>query len=162
MKKKSTSNALINLGTNLQFICSRDCTSNKDFALKLNYDRILLSKLFIGTQNIKLSTANKIAYKTGYSLSALLSNSFKDDPKYRERELYIEIDTLELFLNFINEKMKENRVSQASICYYSGIDKAALSRLLSRNNINPTLKTMEKITQALGYELNIAFKEVIK
>lgn len=162
LKKKKICNAVRNLGDNLQFICGKEGMSNKDFALKINYDRIRLSKLFVGEQNIKLSTAKRIASKTGYSLSALLNISFREDAEYRKKELYKENDFMKLFLYFVKEKMKEKEITQADICDCSGMDKATLSRILSNQEMDLTLKTMEKITHALGYELNVALKEETK
>lgn len=159
VKKEQICNAVRNLGDNLQFICGKEGLSNRDFASKLNYDRIRLSKLFLGEQNVKLSTAKKMARATGYSLPALLNISFREDPEYRKKEPYRENDFMKLFVYFVKEKMKEEEMTQADICCYSGMDKAALSRILSNQEMDPTLKTMEKITHALGYELNVALKE---
>jgi ribosome-binding protein aMBF1 (putative translation factor) len=64
-------------------------------------------------------------------------------------------------LNQLGKRIRDSRrasgLSLARLADLSGVEKAALSRLESGKNPNPSLRTLEKVATALGTELQVTF-----
>lgn len=58
-------------------------------------------------------------------------------------------------------KVRESKkLSLTEIAQRSGIDKAALSRLETGRNVNPTLKTLESIARAIGVRVRLKVEDL--
>jgi DNA-binding Xre family transcriptional regulator len=58
-------------------------------------------------------------------------------------------------------KVRESKsLSLTEIAERSGIDKAALSRLETGRNVNPTLRTLESIARAIGVRLRLKVEDL--
>ena len=71
-------------------------------------------------------------------------------------------DYFELMQAFAElRKVRESkRLSLTEIAKRSGIDKAALSRLETGRNVNPTLGTLESIARAIGVRLRLKVEDL--
>lgn len=147
------------LGQNLHFFCNVNKLNIYELADFLQYNRVALGQLLLGERNIKLSTANRIAMRTGYTLSALLSNLFIDDKEYRQSSIFREINTYAIFLKNFNYLISKNNISQAQLAENLEMDKAQLSKLLAGEVKDPTLETLSKLSRAAGRNLSDLFKE---
>lgn len=147
------------LGENLKYLQMRENVTRECFVQKLGYDRVDYGKLLWGEKNIRLSTAERLAARTGFALSALVDTSFTDDAGYRNRYLYKEINTLSVFLQAVNHQMSLKRITMSDISQSLEMDKAELSRILNGQIKNPTLKTLDRISSAIGCRLSELLRE---
>ena len=154
MAEKEMCKELQVFGGNLNFIRSQEGLTVKQFAEKIGYDRVYSGRLLSGKQNIKLSTAIRIARNTGYSLSALFNSCFIDDFEYREGRGFEEINYLKSYLKLANQKMSSGRISQNEIAMTTDRDKAEISRILSGKINDPTIRTLSVISKAMNSSLS--------
>lgn len=157
-----TSTALNALGENLKYLQRCEGETRRSFATKLGYDRLSYGKLLWGQQNMKLQTAEKIAAKTGYALSALLDTSFADDADYRNQCHYKEIDTLAVFLYSVQYQMNIQSLTLSDISSTLNMDKAELSRILTGQIKNPTIETLDRIATGVNCRLSELLREESK
>ena len=150
------------LGENLKYLQMCENVTRECFAQKLGYDRVDYGKLLWGEKNIRLNTAERIAARTGFALSALVDTSFTDDAEYRNKYSYKEINTLSVFLQAVNNQMNLRRITMSDISQHLEMDKAELSRILNGQIKNPTLKTLDMISIAIGCRLSELLREESK
>ena len=60
----------------------------------------------------------------------------------------------------LKKERKRQKLTMAQLSEMTGIDQAALSRLESGKNSNPTLETMNRIAAALGKSITCSLKDV--
>ena len=146
-------------GENLNSIMEKENLTYKKFAERLGYDRERLSQLCSGSQDIALSTASRIAQRTNYSVSALFSNSFKDDSNFRSRSTYEAFDVLEAYLSAVSSKMNAKRMTRAEIADKTDMDKASLTRILNGQIRDPRISTLSIIADAIESSLSDMFRK---
>ena len=138
-------------GANIAYL--RDVENMKlyEWADYLEYDRNRLSELEQGWQDIKLSTAVKIAKKLNKSVAMLFDNSFRDDPKACQSKTYEEADYLQVFSENASRAINLNGRNKSQL--FS--DKREVSaRVISRTVHDPRIKTLGWIASALGTTLS--------
>ena len=92
--------------------------------------------------------------KNGISLEELLNEQLKKDPEFKK-----EWEALQPHLNLMRailDARREAKVTQKQLSILSGLDQGDISKL-ERGLSNPTLKTLQKIADALDMDVSIKF-----
>ena len=92
--------------------------------------------------------------KVGISLEELLNERLKKDPEFKK-----EWEALQPHLNLMRsilDARREAKVTQKQLSILSGLDQGDISKI-ERGLSNPTLKTLQKIADALDMDVSIKF-----
>lgn len=84
------------------------------------------------------------------SLDALVASG-EYSPPMKQEEFFALLE----FSAQLREERERQKISLSELSDRCGIDKAAISRIESGANLNPTIATLESIAHALGAELRL-------
>lgn len=148
------------LGQNIRRARERKNLDIKELANRIHYDRVCLSRMEYGEQNITYKTAIKIAAELDVSFPALFSRNYLsvDTEGFREDNFLL------VFIENIKRELKVNGMLQTHIYIECGIQESSISRLLSGKIKNPTLGTLCKIASAVtdGNMTRLFSRNIIK
>ena len=121
-------------GHNIQILINQRNWSIQHAAKELEYDRNILSKILIGQQNFKLTTAIKFARYFNVSVFLLFDRVFENS-QYRDHFPFIECDYMFVF----RKNFKNTQFKQASI---HSLDSAIVSHIISGHLNDITINTL--------------------
>ncbi|PWJ70529.1 helix-turn-helix protein [Ruminococcaceae bacterium R-25] len=141
-------------GRNIKSFRNIDGSSIRDFSKKIRYDRNRLSDLEEGFQNIRLSTAIRIAKAIDVRLDLLFDKSFIDDHERFLHEHFINLDYLSLFISNVEKKIKNSSLKKTNT--FSHTEKAF--RILGHKVSDPMIGSLGEMAE----ELNVPLSELLK
>ena len=141
-------------GRNINFIRNIDGSSIRDFSRKIGYDRNRLSDLELGYQNIRLSTAIRIAKAIDVRFDLLFDKSFIDDHERFQHEHFVNLDYLSLFISNVEKKIKNSSLKKTNT--FSHTEKAF--RILGHKVSDPMIGSLGEMAE----ELNVPLSELLK
>lgn len=138
-----------NLGRNLRYL--RGEKKIQVFSEEIQYNRLSLSKVEYGIQNIRIKTVIKIAKILNKDVGMLFDISFVDDKEICQSRAYKDIDYMSMFRARVNEFI---RINEYPISKINPDKREKISRLLNGNNNNPTVETLAEISSVIGVPLS--------
>lgn len=140
------------LGENLQYLREKEFMSLDVFSNMISYNRNNLSELEQGYQNIKLSTAVKIAKILDKDVAMLFDISFRDDSEICQSKVFVERDYMKVFYENARKIIEEERISRRDICVSDHREK--VSRILHGHCSDATIKTLDEIATGVAVPLS--------
>ena len=137
-------------GHNIQILINQRNWSIQHAAKEIKYDRNKLSKILIGQQNFKLTTAIKFARFFNVSVFLLFDRVFENS-QYRDHFPFIESDYMFVF----RKNFKNTQLKQASI---HPLDSAIVSHIISGHRNDITINTLHRFSQ----DSEIPLSELLK
>lgn len=133
-----------------------------ELACKAGYDRMCLSRLEDGEQNIKLGTALKIAEALDVSFPKMFSRNFMEEKKGKKAvsENFQENDYLSVFVENFKRQLKKTGRRQMTVYIETGIDETAVSRIVKGKNKNPTIRTLSAMGHITESGLDSLFTRI--
>lgn len=128
-----------------------------------HYDRISLSNIEVGKQNVKLNTAIKLARTLNEPFPSLFSRNYMNLTLENDGLIdsgYIEDDYLGIFVENFRRCIKELHKHQMSAYFETWIPEASVSRIMQRKNRNPTLVTLNSLAYVAKNELSTMFSRM--
>ena len=155
---ESKKEILLVLGQNIQKAREKQNIDIKELANRIGYDRICLSRLEYGEQNVTYKTAMKLAKELNTSFPSLFSRNYLSE----NVEEFCEDDFLMVFIENIKHELKVKGITQTRIYIEYGVPESVISRVLSKKTDNPTLDTLYKIAMgATDIEMSKLFSRNI-
>ncbi len=145
---KEMPDTLLILGQNIKKARDKQNVSIKALASGIAYDRICLSRLECGEQNVSYLTVVNIASALNVSFPALFSRNYSNDSV----EEFRKDDFLLVFIENIRRELRANGITQTRIYIESGIQESVISRILNGKTENPTIKTLALIASVVSDE----------
>lgn len=128
------------------------------------YDRLCLSKLEYGNQNIRYSSAQNLAKALDVPFPALFSRNFLNEQannQFSYSGSYTEDDFMLVFIENFRRELQTKRLTQMRVYIDSGLPEATISRILKGKDRNPTLCTLCKMAAVTNRDLSFLFSRTI-
>lgn len=138
-----------NLGRNLRYLRGEKTLSV--FSQEIQYNRLSLSKVEYGDQNIKINTVIGIAKLLNKDVGMLFDISFVDDKEICQSRVFKDIDYMSLYRNRVNKILDRMKFPISRI---NPEKREQISRVLNGNNNNPTVETLAEISTVIGVPLS--------
>ena len=149
--------ALIVFGHNIRMTRERKGFTLNKLAKRANYDRLCLSRLEYGTQNITYRTAINLAKALDVPFPFLFSRNYSlvENDKFL---IYTDDDYLLVFIENLKRELAKKNLGQFHIYMESGLSESVASRIINGKEINPTIITLERMASAINAGLFILFQ----
>ncbi len=131
-----------------------------ELSQKAHYDRICLSNIESGKQNVKLHTAIKLAHALDVPFASLLSRNYMSLSTEQNSDSncgYIEDDHLGIFIENFKRGLKEQRKNQLAVYTETWVSESVVSRIMTGKSKNPTLITLNSLAFITNKELALLF-----
>lgn len=152
-----TGDELSLLGCNVQALRIHKHYTLQQLAQLSKYDRVCLSNLEKGIQNIKYKTVLKLSKALDISFPLLFSSNLGRDIGKTSLRPYFEDDFLLIFVVNFKRTMLKKRREHLYVYTQSGIQEAVISRIISGAERNPTIFTLMAMAQACSTDLETMF-----
>ena len=124
------------------------------------YDRLCLSRLEYGTQNIQYRSALDLAKALNTPYPDLFSRNYlneQDNDRFNYSCGYSEDDFLLVYAENIRRELRMYGINQTRIYIESGVPESVISRIMNGKDKNPTIQTLCKIAAVTNRDLNYLF-----
>ena len=146
------------LGENLRTARQKKGWTLTYLAARVGYDRICLSRVEYGTQNLEFHTLCKLAAVLNVPFAGLFSRSFCDVLREDAASLAYQPDNyLLIFKDNVNRALHRHGIPQNRIYTETGLSEAMISHLLKGTQHNPTVQTLCTLTFLLPEPLSQLF-----
>lgn len=152
-----TGNELSLLGYNIQALRIHKHYTLQQLAQLSKYDRVCLSNLEKGIQNIEYKTVLKLSKALNISFPLLFSSNLARDIEKASLRPYFEDDFLLIFVDNFKRNMLKKRREHLYVYIQSGVHEAVISRIVSGAERNPTILTLIAMAQACSVDLETMF-----
>lgn len=152
---------LVVFGHNIKSARLRRNMSIKQLAQITQYDRTCLSNIESGKQNLKFTTALKLAKELNVSFPLLFSRQFRFEAiegEEKDFNSFQEDDFLRIFSENFQRKLSLKRQPQFKVFILTGVNESMVSRIIKRKNTNPTIRTLAAMAYAVQTEMSELFK----
>lgn len=125
------------------------------------YDRLCLSRLEYGEQNVRYKTAVTLAKTLDMSFPDLFSRNYIDafESSQNNNGRYTEKDFLLIFRLNVRHELQSRNVSQNRIYIDCGLAEALVSRIMNGKTLNPTIQTLYKLSIPTNMSLSRLFSQ---
>lgn len=137
----------------------------RDLAKEASYDRVCLSKLEWGEQNITYKISVKLARTLDVPYPALFSRNFISVQEEKESGYpnhFKNDDFLSVFIENFRKSMLRERKEQKQVYIEGGVTAEAVSRIVRGTEKNPTVKTLYAMAFTSNSELADLFSRLQK
>lgn len=148
---------LLIFGNNIQAIRKFRQYSLKNLAQLSNYDRICLSYVERGIQNLELNSAIKISKALDVAFPLLFSPTLEKALNKSNLRPYFDDDFLLIFVDNFKRHMLKQRRDHMYVYTQSGVQDSVISRIVSGREKNPTFFTLIAMAQASSSNLETMF-----
>ncbi len=142
-------------GSNIEYIRKNENCRIYVFSKLIHYDRSRLSELEAGRQDIRLSTAIRIAKSLNISLEVLFDSSFIDDFDRCRFVQFKDIDYLSVFASNVEAKLVASNLKKTNA--FSKRENAF--RILAKRVSDPMISTLGEMAEDLKTPLSELLKE---
>ncbi len=146
-------NILQTFGHNVQRVRKRRQYSFSHMEKLSGYGRQYISALELGKKDIQFSTAVRIARALDVPLAKLFTRSFDSNAGVFD-EAFTEDDFLLVFSSNVRRHLMDLGKKEIHIYIETGMDTAAISRMLNVKTSDPRISTLVKIAFGAGADLD--------
>ena len=150
-------------GQNIKNAREKQNITKQKLAESIGYDRNSLSKLERGEKNVQYKTAVRLAEALDVPFPKLFSRNYVDGrDRQAEKSLsmpehFVQDDYLMVYIENIRFKYLSQNLTQQDLASDSGLTKALVNMILHKENKNPTIDTLYKMSKAAGGSLEEMF-----
>lgn len=146
--------ALIVFGRNIRIARERKGMTLSRLAKSAGYDRLCLSRLECGAQNITYAAAVALAKALDAPFPLLFSRNYAFAPY----GAFAEDDFLLVFSENFKRELAKQGLSQFQVYMACGLSESAVSRMIHGKLSNPTLTTLSRMAAAVNADLSVLFR----
>jgi transcriptional regulator with XRE-family HTH domain len=161
MTEYNPQSVLIVFGQNIKKVREANGYTIYEVAHLSQYDRICLSQLEYGEQNIKIQTAIKLAKVLDVAFPALFSRNFMDGdfahPELQIGTSFVKDDYLKVFAENFRKRLKANGDTEITVVETTGVPNTTVSRIVRGKYTNPTLVTLNAMAYTSKTDLYSLF-----
>lgn len=164
MRSASTDNtcceSVIVFGQNIRRARERKNLRICQLASLSGYDRLCLSRLEYGSQNIQYGSALDLAKALDTPFPPLFSRNYLNEQannRFSYSGGYSEDDFLLVYTENIRRELQMRGINQTRIYINCGVPESVVSRIMKGKDKNPTIQTLCKMATVTNRDLNYLF-----